>query len=114
MSRYHRENPDQPIQHDCFEGVQHVHVDPAAGKDWTARKLEVQARYVVKGVDSNGKQWITREFIWPSCDSPEHRKYLRLKCKRTAERMNQSGATVTVAYQELDQNRLWKDAKETA
>jgi hypothetical protein len=21
MSRYHRENPDQPIQHDAFEGV---------------------------------------------------------------------------------------------
>jgi hypothetical protein len=33
MSRYHRENPDQPIQHDWLEGVEHVSVDKAAGND---------------------------------------------------------------------------------
>lgn len=75
-------------------------------------KHEVQACYVVKGVDSNGNLWLSREFIWPSCDSPEHRKYLKLKCKRKAERMNHAGASVAFAYQELGQNGLWKDSVE--
>lgn len=30
MSRYHRENPDQPISHDWLEGVEHVGLDKAA------------------------------------------------------------------------------------
>lgn len=37
MSRYHRENPDQPIQHDWLEGVEHVGFDKAASTphpDW--------------------------------------------------------------------------------
>ena len=113
MSRYHRENPDLPIQHDAFEGVQHVGMDPGTRKDWTPRKLDVEACYVVRGVDSNGKQWMTREFIWPSCDSPEHRKYVRLQMVKKAERMNKCGATVAVSYQELDPNGLWKDTEET-
>ena len=33
MSRYHRENPDQPIIHDAFEGVQHVRIGPGITSD---------------------------------------------------------------------------------
>jgi len=75
--------------------------------------IDAQACYVVRGVDSLGGQWLTREMIWRSCDSPEHRKYVRLKAMKMAERMNQCGATVAVSYQELDSNLMWKDAEET-
>jgi len=78
--------------------------------EWTMN--EVKACYVVRGVDSKGGPWMTRELIWPSCDSAGHRRYIRLLCQRKAERMNQAGATVAVSYQELDSNGLWKDATE--
>lgn len=33
MSRFHRENPDQPIQHDAFEGVR---TTPITGKQYVS------------------------------------------------------------------------------
>ena len=38
MSRYHRENPDQPIQHDCFEGVQ-IHDEKMTPESLTETEL---------------------------------------------------------------------------
>lgn len=51
MSRYHRENPDQPIQHDSFEGVQHVGVD----SDHTHRQTfpPLKGGFDTKLADSN-------------------------------------------------------------
>lgn len=76
------------------------------------RQLDVTASFVIRGTDSNGGFFLTREFIWPSCDSADHRRYLKLKCDRKAERMNKAGANVAVTYQELECD-LWKDKETT-
>jgi hypothetical protein len=70
---------------------------------------EVRHCFVVRGTDSGGGLWMTRELIWPSCDSPEHRRYVRHVCEKKAQRMNASGANVVVQYQELVGN-LWEDS----
>lgn len=69
----------------------------------------VKACYMIRGTDSNGGVWMTREPIWQSCDSAGHRRYLRVQMLRKAERMNKSGANVTVHYQEIGDDGLWHD-----
>lgn len=70
---------------------------------------EVSACFVVRGTDSKGGVWMTREFIWPSCDSADHRRYIKLKCERKAARMNAAGADVSVQFQELSDKGVWCD-----
>lgn len=74
--------------------------------------FNVSCCFVVKGSDSNGNPWITREFIWPSCDSPEHRRYIKSLMRQKADRMNKLGANVSVEYQELNNKGLWETTPE--
>lgn len=74
-------------------------------------KTEVTACYVVRGTDSNGGPWMTRELIWPSCDSPGHRRYVKRTSEKKAARMNAAGANVSVQFQELTGD-LWKDVSD--
>ena len=67
--------------------------------------------YCIRGTDSNGGIWIHRECIWPSCDSAGHRRYVKLKATKTAERMNKAGANVVVVKQELGFDSLWNDVE---
>ena len=77
------------------------------------RQLEVTACYSIRGTDSNGHDWLHRELIWPSCDSPGQRRYIKLQLTRSAERKNKGGWNVAVVYQELGENGLWKDCVDT-
>ena len=78
------------------------------------RQLEVTACYAIRGTDANGNDWFHREFIWPSCDSAGHRRYIKLKQTRKAERQNKGGWNVVVVYQELGEDGLWKDSIDEA
>ena len=70
MSRYHRENPDLPIQHDWLEGVQHIGVDPGTGKDWPFPPR----RYICERCGGTGIQpagcWDGKDYAAPAgkCD----------------------------------------------
>lgn len=70
----------------------------------------MNACFVIRGVDSNGGPWMTREVIWASCDSPEHRRYVELTANKKAARMNKAGAKVEVQYQELVGD-FWQDVQ---
>jgi hypothetical protein len=72
-----------------------------------------KACFVVRGITSNGGPFLTRELIWPSIDSPEHRRYVKTIMRQKAERMNKAGASVSVRYQELGEDLLWHDADES-
>ena len=53
---------------------------------------------------------MTREVIWASCDSPEHRRYVELTANKKAARMNKAGAKVEAQYQELVGD-FWQDVQ---
>lgn len=73
------------------------------------RQLDVTSCYVVSGTLSDGSVFLHREFIWPSCDCPAHRRYVKSEMERKAKRMNSQGASVSVQYQELLDDQ-WQSA----
>lgn len=69
---------------------------------------EINACYVIRGVNNLGEQRLTRRIIWPNSD----RIQLRLTCQQYARNLNDAGATMVVSYQEINENGLWKDVDE--
>lgn len=80
----------------------------------TTRKSNAQTAFIIRGTDSTDCPYIHRELIWPSCDSPAHRKYIEAELTKRANRLNQRGYKLTVHFQVLDEKGLWTDSEQPA
>lgn len=76
------------------------------------RKTDVTECFILRGEDSTASPFLRREFIWPSCDSPAHRKYIESLLTRLRDRLNGRGYKLEVQFQTLNENGIWTDAEQ--